>query len=212
MQGRRRDTTGDGGGTGPGMQDGTAPEPTDEDVAHRAREGSQEAFETLVHRHEKRIFNFLLRRTESREDAEDLSQQTFVKAYVGLRRYDSSLPFAPWLYTIARRVAATHARACRRQRRPAEGFGEPAVDLVTPARILSEGEQAADLWAWARRRLSDDQFTALWLQIREDFSVAAIAAVMGRTRVSVKVLLHRGRRRLAAAWPPSERERGKAGT
>ena len=161
-----------------------------------------QSFERLVYRYETRIFGFLRQRLGNAEDAEDVTQQVFVKAFRGLARFDASRRFAPWLYTIARRQAATHYRSQRRE--PVIVAGE--ADHNSPAAILEDRESETNLWQWARRQLSADQFMAMWLRIQEDFSVREIARTMGKTQTSVKVLLHRGRRRLADAWPTGRQD------
>src|SRR5947207_13667977 len=86
-------------------------EPSPEELARRCQAGCLESFEQLVRRYENQIFNFLRQFTHNQHDAEDLTQETFVKAYRGLHRYKSSLAFAPWLFVIARRTAASHFRS-----------------------------------------------------------------------------------------------------
>src|SRR5690348_1949389 len=75
-------------------------EPTPEQLAERSKAGCLDAFEQLVLRYEVRIFNFLLQFTRNYHDAEDLTQETFLKAHRNLHRYNSSFLFAPWLFTI----------------------------------------------------------------------------------------------------------------
>jgi RNA polymerase sigma-70 factor (ECF subfamily) len=171
---------------------------TDEELARDARTGSLSAFEELVCRYEGRIFQFLRQRVGNTEDAEDLTQLVFVKAYRALGRFDPSRRLSPWLYTIAHRAAVSHYRA----RRPDPPPAEEEADRASPDVLVAEREEERGLWQWARSHTSEDQFTALWLRVQEDLSVKEIAGAMRKTRASVKVLLHRGRARLAEAWPP----------
>jgi RNA polymerase sigma-70 factor (ECF subfamily) len=197
----------------------------DEELARQARAGSLESFERLVERYEDLLLRFLLQRTGNRHDAEDLTQAAFVAAWKGLPRYDDERPFRPWLYTIAARQAISHARA-RRQFEPltedalaqsASGNSPLGEALraspsepshrVLRATPLGEALRASpsatdvdpDLWRLARERLPEAQSTALWLMYGEEMSVKEIARITGRTQVHVKVLLHRGRKALAAA-------------
>jgi len=171
---------------------------SDEELARDARAGSESAFEELVYRYEKRMFLFLVRKTGNAHDAEDLTQQTFVKAYRAIGRYDARYRFAAWLYTIAGRLAASHYRS--RCAAPLVSDSIEEVDARTPDADLSARESEGRLWDWANARLTQNEFTALWLRVREDLSVAETAAAMRRTRGNVKVLLFRGRRRLVKAW------------
>ena len=85
--------------------------PTDEELAARAAEGSRTAFEELVSRYSPRLFHFLRSRSGAGEDVEDLVQETFLKAYRNIGRYDPSRRFSTWLYTIAFRLAISRHRS-----------------------------------------------------------------------------------------------------
>jgi RNA polymerase sigma-70 factor, ECF subfamily len=172
--------------------------PTDEELARDARAGSESAFEQLVYRYEGRIFQFLVRKTANAHDAEDLTQQAFVKAYRALERYNAKYRFSAWLYTIAGRLAVSHYRSRRAAPVAPESIEE--ADVRTPDAALSARESEGRLWDWAHARLRENEFTALWLRVREDLSVAEISGAMQKTQGHVKVLLFRGRRRLAKAW------------
>lgn len=160
--------------------------PDDTLLARQAREGSSAAFGTLVHRYHARVYGFLLTLTRHRQDAEDLTQETFLRAWNKLHLFDPGLPLLPWLFTIARRLSI----AALRKSRPL-----PA-DLPLP-------EQAAptcsSLWLWevAKRELSTDAYSALWLHYREELPLKEVAGVLGKREGAVKVILHRARKSLA---------------
>jgi RNA polymerase sigma-70 factor, ECF subfamily len=86
----------------------------DGDLIRQAARGNVEAFNLLVSRWEKRVYNYLLRLTANREDALDLTQDVFLKAYQNLRKLDDAARFAPWLY----RIAHNEAYSMFRKRRP----------------------------------------------------------------------------------------------
>ena len=86
----------------------------DADLISRVRHGDVEAFNLLVSRWEKRVFNYLLRLTGSPDDAMDLSQDAFLKAYQNIRKLDDPARFGPWLY----RIAHNEAYSLFRKRRP----------------------------------------------------------------------------------------------
>ena len=166
---------------------------TDE-LAAGAAGGSSASFEALVDRLGPRLLRYLRRRVRDEHAAEDVLQETFLKAYRNLGRYDPSRSFATWIFTIATRLAASYLRS----RRPAAGVDglDPPATGVGPAEAASRREQNAGLWALASRVLGDGQFTALWLRYAEDMSLQEVADVMARSKGSVKVLLHRACRRL----------------
>jgi RNA polymerase sigma-70 factor, ECF subfamily len=167
----------------------------EETWVRRAREGDDNAFTALVDTHAASLYRFLHRRIGNAADAEDLVQQTFVKAHRALPRFDPSKPIAPWLFTIARNLAATHYRS----RRPVPDV-EIEYDSRTPLVDLQEVEAGRVLWEWAQHHLPDTQFAALWLRVEEDLDVATIAQRLQKSQSNVKVLLHRARKRLAATY------------
>ena len=166
------------------------------DLARRAQERSLPAFAELVTRYERRLFNFLLRRVPCAADAEDIVQEAFLRAWQSIDRYDPTWEFSTWLYTIARRLAASEIAAVRRRARH-----QPATDAaarsIDPSQLVADRESQTNLWTIAQRVLNSDQQTALWLRYSENMSVQDIANVLGRTRVSVRVLMFRARKALA---------------
>lgn len=175
---------------------------TDEELARQAQAGSLAAFDQLVGRHHSRLYYFLCQKAPTLQDAEDITQQTFITAHRRLHQFRLEARFATWLFTIARRLAINHYRA--RAVRPVCELEEAATMAAPghdPAATMVETEERDLLWRVARESLVEPQFTALWLHYREHLSVEAIARVMGRTQVSVKVLMHRARKRLAQVLP-----------
>jgi len=171
---------------------------SDEELARAARDGDRCAFEELVTRYEKRVFHFFRCRTRHDADAEDLTQQLFVKLYRGLERFNPNRKLAPWLFAIAHRCAVSHYRS-RAVHIGLPEPGEVAVDARAPDTLLAAQETADDLWAWAQSKLTPGQFTVLWLRIQEEMPIRDVARATGHTVASVKVLLHRARARLVKA-------------
>jgi RNA polymerase sigma-70 factor (ECF subfamily) len=181
------------------------PEPSSEKLAERSQAGCLESFGQLLLRYENPVFNFLHQLARNRQDAEDLTQETFLRAYQSLYRYNPSLSFATWLFTIARRVAASHFRAARHFEELPED--DQAVE-ADPAKLLESQDEQNSIWRRARA-LKPKQFEVLWLRYHEGFSVAETARIMRTNRIHVKVLLYRARGNLstmlAARGMPSVR-------
>ena len=168
----------------------TLHELTCEELAWQAGRGCQASFAEIVRRYAPRLQAFLRRRTRNQHEAEDLVQDTFLKAYRNLDRYDNSRRFSTWLFTIASRVAISH----QRKRRPEcvrEGLRAAVCD-----KAVEEREQRESLWTLAAQ-LPDAQYQSLWLKYSEDLPIKEIARVMGKSPVCVKVLLYRARLNLA---------------
>ncbi len=178
------------------------------DLVGLAKDGSLPAYAEIVRRLQGRLYNFLLRRTRSAADAEDLAQDAFIRAWQRIGQYDPRYQFTTWLFTIAHRLAAAHYRRNGRMERAGRDrpAGRPPDE---PAARIAEAEESRHLWTVAEAELSAQQCTALWLRYAEDLSIREIARVTGRTQTAVRVTLFRARERLAActASQPAPEER-----
>ncbi len=182
---------------------GLVAERTPEQLARMAQRGSLVAYSRLVEVFEARLFNFILRRVGNWSDAEELTQETFVRAWERIARYDDRWRFSTWLFTIGLRLAVSEHRSKRRLRLAPSAAIDGAHDDDGIASI-SDRELGAPTWDLALHVLTKAQHTALWLRYAEDLSIAEIAQVMGRTQVSVRVTLFRARealcREIEAHW------------
>jgi RNA polymerase sigma-70 factor (ECF subfamily) len=172
---------------------------TDEELARDARAGSRRSFEELACRYKRRLFVYLRPRLGSDEDAEDMVQDTFLKLFRSIDRYDPAYRFSTWLYTSANRLAIDSFRksAVARDRSTALS----GQDIPDPA-VVCEGEAGATgVWAVART-LGADRYRVLWLRYGEDMTIEEIGAVLGRSRLAVRVLLHRARTSLVGRLGP----------
>src|SRR5438105_12549536 len=93
-------------------------QPSDAEVIQRCRRGEIELFSLLVERYQDRIYNLAFRLLDHAEDARDVAQETFVRAYSALARFDPDRPFAPWLF----RIATNLCYGLLRKRRPEVSF------------------------------------------------------------------------------------------
>ncbi len=159
------------------------------------------SFVELVDRFEGRLYNFLIRRTTTPADAEDLTQETLVKAWQHLHRYRPQWQFSTWLFTIARRAAISHLRRTQRRSAAPMTFDPPEGDVrpvrTDPANRIADQEACARIWDAADQLLPDAQRSALWLRYAEEISISEIARILGKSQVGVRVLLFRARRTLA---------------
>ena len=172
-------------------------QPSDEDLAQRARAGARAAFAELVHRHHGRIFAFHRSAGNCREDAEDFTQEAFLRAFKSIHRYNPEQPFLPWLYTIARREAI---RCWRRTKKTEslESAPEPSIAAHSP------DERGAQLWQVARSQLRPVAYTALWLHYQEDLPLREVAQSINKSENATKVLIHRARQTLKQRLRPQQ--------
>ncbi len=169
-------------------------------LAIAAKEGCMESFEQLVARLEGRLYAFLYQKTSNHHLAQDLLQSTFVTAYRKLHRYNPQYAFTTWIYTIASRLAINHFR----RKRLLESEHADGVTDTIPSSELMASEKAESVWSRARALLTGNQFAALWHFYGEDRNLAETADVMNKSVGSVKVLLHRARRKLAEVLPKND--------
>jgi RNA polymerase sigma-70 factor (ECF subfamily) len=172
---------------------GSVPTRDEPVLVRAAADGDTRAFEQLVGAHHRRVFGFLLQMTRQRQDAEDLTQQTFIKAFHALSSFDASRPMINWLLVIARRTALNHFRAAKKWE---EIPDETASAGPTPARQLEDQDRVANLWERARAVLSLREFEVMWLRFAEEMSTEETARIVGLTQTHVKVLVFRARRAL----------------
>ncbi len=181
-----------------------------EELAQGAQAGSRACFGELVTRHERALRGFLFQRTRSKEDAEELAQESFLRAWRKIDTYRGEWKFSTWLFALARRVAATrirrpsHANDVRRAADD-ETIEEIGVD-VDPGLSLGVEEEHRRIWDLAARLLTEEQRSALWLRYAEDQSIEEIGAVLGRRPVAVRAVLFRGRETLARYLGPPRPE------
>jgi RNA polymerase sigma-70 factor (ECF subfamily) len=167
---------------------------SDEDLARESRAGSVASFEELARRLQVPLIRFLSRRFPSRQDAEDLTQETLLQAYQSLAGYRDGRRFRTWVFTIAYRLAVSRGRA---EKIAGEMPRDVADDREGPPAAMERREHEGRIWAVARDALSEEQVTALWLYYVEELSAGDVARVMRRSWVSVKTMLHRARKKLA---------------
>jgi RNA polymerase sigma-70 factor (ECF subfamily) len=170
------------------------------ELARRARRGDSEGFDELVLRFHRPVYRFCWRmlRTSS---AEDLAQETFVRAFVHFDRFDPERPLLPWLFAIARRLCLDLLRRESVMARAAEGL--VAVDpLPSPERQASVKEQVSRL-EQALADLDEGPREAIVLFHVEELSYRDIAAALDVPVGTVMTWLHRGRAELRKTFEPA---------
>ena len=157
-------------------------EGSDAAAVARARAGDREAFRVLVEKHSRNVFRLAFRMTRSEEDAEDVVQETFLKAYRNLHRFAGRSEFSTWVHSIAANCALDllRRRAPREQRtRPLEAEAlEAAANGTTPERALFGSEVGRQV-ARSLDRLSVMERSAFVLRHFEGRTIAEIGKTLG---------------------------------
>lgn len=158
-------------------------------LVQAAQDGDLDAFEAIVRRHEAAIYRIALRMLGSRADAQDVTQDTFVRAWRGLARFRSDCAVSTWLYRIVTRRCLDTLAA----RRPTERLDEELQ--MTGAGPTETAEQRERLRAVTRAigALPAEQKAALVLREFEALSYEEVADVLGTTVSAVKGRIHRAR-------------------
>ena len=181
----------------------------------QVRDDVQGAFEALVERYQHRLLGVLAHLVGSVEEAEDLSQEVFLRVYRARKGYRPRARFSTWLFTIANNLALNHLRGKGRNPTVALYGGDgsssqPALPARRQQAQTREGTPSAqmrqvelsDVVREALGVLGEDQKIAVLLNKFEEMSYAEIAEVMGRSEAAVKSLLARARNHLREQLEP----------
>jgi RNA polymerase sigma-70 factor (ECF subfamily) len=177
----------------------------DADAVRQAKDGDEEAFRLLVHRHSRGLYRLAHRMTGQPADAEDVVQETFVRAYRQLDRFEARSNFATWLYRIGYNCAIDHLRARPRLEtaEPPEVLAErpkpptgPAVDDLVYAAEIGGRVQAA------LNDLTSQERAAFLLRHYEGCSIGEICGALGLNTSAAKHAVFRAVRKMRQALEP----------
>jgi RNA polymerase sigma-70 factor (ECF subfamily) len=166
-------------------------------LAREARTGSEAAFSALFERFQTPLVNYIYRLVGDWESANDLAQDTFLKAYQALPRTDESLQVSPWLYRIATNTALD---ALRRRKRISWIPFLPEIEPHAPVADPSSRQAEKDAIQQALAQVPADQRTCLVLNLYQGLSYKEIAEVLGITVNLVAVRIYRGREKFVEAY------------
>jgi RNA polymerase sigma-70 factor (ECF subfamily) len=172
---------------------------SDNEIISRVLQGEQNAYAELVNRYQNYVFTLTLRIIKSREDAEEVAQDVFVKAYRSLADFRGESKFSTWLYTIANTTSITFLRKKKPEIRSLDnekifetansrdsGFGANRIEQKSRISMVNE----------AISLLSADDAEIITLFYKAEQSLAEISSILGLEPNTVKVRLHRSRTRL----------------
>ncbi len=178
----------------------------DADLIRRCLAGDQRACRDLVQRYQRPVFSVLMRVVRSPQDAEDLTQETFVRMFRALDRYDIERPFTAWLFTIATRLGIDHLRR-RRVKTVSLTVSEPGsteertLDVEDTRLRPDEVAVHAEEETWASeliQSLPEHYRIVVLLRHQQDLSYEEIAEALGVPLGTVKARIPRARALLKA--------------
>jgi RNA polymerase sigma-70 factor (ECF subfamily) len=178
---------------------------SDEGLVGRAKQGDLEAYSELVRRHRERVYRTVLRFTRDHGDADDLAQETFLRAFREIRRFREKAGFSTWLYRIAVNLSLNHLKREKREmgrqefvesfadRQPAPGFSPESA--FRSAEFQARLNDAVDSLPPAYK-------TSFVLVVYEGMSHGQAARILGCSENTVSWRLHKARKMLQAKLLP----------
>ena len=171
------------------------------DWLNKAQRGDAQAFTCLLEAYQRPVFNLCYRMLGNAQDAEDAAQETFLRAYQSLKRYDNSRPFSTWLLSIAAHYCIDQIRKRRVQIVSVEEL--PVPDLPEPSpgmeSNLSKKEEQQRIKAVIGVLDATDR-AAVVMYYWYDFSYQEICQALSLSMSALKSRLHRARRVMAEEW------------
>ena len=160
------------------------------DLVDRASKGSGEAFGQLYQMYVDRIYNYIYYKTGHAVDAEDLTEQVFIKAWEAIRRFRfEGKPFAAWLFKVARNVVIDHYRTRKNNTDLSEVVSAIAKDGDPEA--SAQRRATAQVLMTAIRHLTDEQQQVILLKFVDGMDNTEISAAMGKKEGAIRALQYR---------------------
>lgn len=169
----------------------------DEDLVALSQKGDRQAFEVLLQRYMRKAFRIAHDFTRDVDEAKDLSQEAFLRAYLRIKDFDGRSSFYTWLYRIVVNLCLDHHRRLGRGRR--ERFNEAGGNVAVQTQMVDAcspeqeamAKEAARRIEGALKALPENQRAVFLLRNHQGLSISDIARVMKTTEGTVRVHLHR---------------------
>jgi RNA polymerase sigma-70 factor (ECF subfamily) len=170
---------------------------TDADLITRARGGDEAAWETMISQHQDAVFRLAYLILGDPADADDVAQETFIRAYRALHRFDTDRAARPWLLSIAANLARNRLRSVGRYLAAVQRFFRADPEAGVQAAHEHKGNHSQVLWQ-AVRKLSEMDQEVIYLRYFSELSEAETAQALGVATGTVKSRTHRALERLRA--------------
>jgi len=190
----------------------------DRELVRLSQNGTEAAFEELVRRHQQRVFALVAGILHRPDDVEDVAQQVFLKAYLGIKRFDQRAAFSTWLYKIAVNECWDYLR--KRKVRPLVYEADLSEEQVSrldgivsterPPESASARAEIREILERMLEALPDQDRQLLVLKEVEGFSVQELAEILDLNVNTVKVRLFRARGRIMDTYRRRQNSAGKS--
>ena len=175
-------------------------EPAEHAAIGRARRGDREAFRVLVDTHARAVFRLAFRMTGNQTDAEDMVQETFLKAWKQIAKFDGRASFGTWLHRICANCALDHIRASKRKQ-DLDAANELVAHTPSPERLAQSSEFVARLLP-ALDDLSEMERAAFVMRHYEGVGIEEISVALGVQPGAAKHSVFRAVQKLRRALEP----------
>ncbi len=171
---------------------------TDQHYIQKTLQGDTNAFSILIDRYQNLVFTVVLRVVKVKEEAEEVAQDTFLKAFESLDGYRGESKFSTWIYSIAYRKALDRVRKTSRMKpvELIEDITEKNVETIDNALSFLEQQERNDTIRRCIAELPEKEAAIITLYYFEDQSVREISAITNLTEDNIKVKLYRSRKKL----------------
>ena len=161
-------------------------------------EGDVNAFSFLVERYQNLVYTVVYRIVKNKEQAEEVAQDSFIKAYESLKKYRGDAKFSTWLYTIAYRKSLDAIKSAKRfaASELIEEISEGDIESVTDALNYLQEQERKQIISESIMKLPEDEAAIITLYYFEEKSVKEIVEIVGLTADNVKIKLYRSRKKL----------------
>ena len=164
---------------------------SDSEAIKAVKAGDREAYKAIVERYMRRAYGIAITFVRDPQDALDVSQTAFIRAYRNLKRFDAARPFFPWFYRILRNICLDHLKRARRAR-------EIPLEDVTILSVEAQDHEMKQMLWQAIEDLPLEQREAVVLRYFEDMSYKEIAETLDKPVGTVMSSLYYAKRRLRA--------------
>ncbi|MGC1392098.1 MAG: RNA polymerase sigma factor [Bacteroidales bacterium] len=160
--------------------------------------GNNNSFSYIVDRHKDKAYNLAFRICGNHEEAEEIAQDSFLKAYRSLKSFKMKSSFATWLYRIVYNTAISYVRTKKKGVLSLEDFPADATDFIgsNTSEEEAENEYRSALINFALQKINEEERGLISLYYYEEMSTEEISAVTGANKSNIKVKLFRARQKM----------------
>jgi RNA polymerase sigma factor (sigma-70 family) len=172
-------------------------------------EGKGNVFSHLVDRHKNKAYNLAFRICGNHEEAEELTQDSFLKAFKSLKSFKMKSSFATWLYRIVYNTTISHVRVKKRGILSLEDFPADATDFIGTSTSEEEAEKEyrTSLVNFALQKINEEERGLISLYYYEEMSTDEISEVTGINKSNIKVKLFRARQKMQEIIEKAEKKK-----